>query len=81
MCRIPLLVAFALTFQLKTSSVLVVRARPADAWPVAFSAHCLISGGPSRGGRNANSINAIVRMERTASRRNAFNILPSLNQR
>ena len=34
----------------------------------------------SRGKRNANSINANARTERTKSRRNAFNILPSLNQ-
>ena len=80
-CRVSQLVAVTGAFQFSASEVSVISARPADACPVAFSAHCQPLVRHSRGGRNANSMNAKARTERTASRRNAFNILPSLNQR
>ena len=80
-CRVSQLVAVTGAFQFSASEVPVISARPADACPVAFSAHCQPLVRHSRGGRNANSMNANARTERTKSRRNAFNILPSLNQR
>ena len=79
--RVSQLVAVTGAFQFSASEVPLIFARPADACPVAFSAHCQPLVRHSRGARNANSMNANARTERTASRRNAFNIVPSLNQR